>query len=95
VLPGTIEAEHFDEGGAGIAYVDTTAGNSGGSLRATDVDIQPTSDAGAGYNVGWLKPGEWLVYSVDVTKAAASASAHAWHRMGPAARSTLKRTESP
>ncbi len=69
VLPGTIEAEHFDEGGAGIAYVDTTAGNSGGSLRATDVDIQPTSDAGAGYNVGWLKPGEWLVYSVDVTKA--------------------------
>jgi hypothetical protein len=49
--------------------VDTTAGNSGGSLRATDVDIQPTSDAGAGYNVGWLKPGEWLVYSVDVTKA--------------------------
>lgn len=69
VLPGTIEAEHFDEGGAGIAYVDTTAGNSGGSLRATDVDIQPASDAGAGYNVGWLKPGEWLVYSVDVTKA--------------------------
>lgn len=69
VLPGTIEAEHFDEGGAGIAYVDTTAGDSGGSLRATDVDIQPTSDAGAGYNVGWLKPGEWLVYRVDVTKA--------------------------
>lgn len=68
LLPGIIQAEHFDEGGQGIAYSDTTAGNSGGRLRPTDVDIQSTVDAGGGYNVGWIKPGEWLTYSVNVAQ---------------------------
>ena len=67
-LPGTIQAEHFDEGGQNVAYADTTAGNSGGSFRTTDVDIQPTSDVGAGFNVGWIKPGEWLAYSTQVSQ---------------------------
>ena len=67
VLPGQIEAEHFDEGGKNVAYFDSTAGNAGGRLRATDVDIQPTSDVGAGYNIGWIAPGEWLAYSIDVS----------------------------
>jgi hypothetical protein len=38
VLPGTIEAENFDNGGEGIAFHDLTAGNSGGAYRATDAD---------------------------------------------------------
>lgn len=65
-IPGVIEAEQFDEGGEGIAYHDTTAGNKGGSFRAMDVDIEPTADAGGGYDVGWTKPGEWLQYTVNV-----------------------------
>jgi acid phosphatase type 7 len=67
-LPGHLEAEHFDEGGSGIAYVDTTTGNSGGVFRDTHVDIQATTDVGRGYNVGWIRPGEWLAYTVNVTQ---------------------------
>jgi predicted chitinase len=43
-------------------YYDTTAGNAGGALRNDGVDIEATSDAGAGHNVGWIDANEWLVY---------------------------------
>ena len=69
-LPGTIQAEQFDEGGAGIAYHDDSAGNSGGQLRTTDVDLERTGDDGGGYNVGWVSAGEWLNYTVHVATAA-------------------------
>jgi len=65
-IPGTLEAEEFDEGGEGVAYHDTTAGNRGGVFRATDVDIESTVDAGGGFNVGWTRPGEWLQYTVNI-----------------------------
>ena len=52
------------EGGSGVAYLDTTAGNAGGKYRTTNVDIEGTVDTGGGYNVGWTRPGEWLKYSV-------------------------------
>ncbi len=68
-LPGTVEAENFDEGGSDVAYFDTTAGNSGGKYRTTDVDIESSADAGAGYNVGWTGVGEWLKYTVNVPTA--------------------------
>jgi carbohydrate binding protein with CBM6 domain len=64
-LPGTIGAENFDEGGEGLAYHDTSGGNSGGQYRTTDVDIQ-TSSLG-GLNVGWITAGEWTRYSVAVS----------------------------
>jgi hypothetical protein len=67
VVPGTIQAENFDEGGPLVSYYDAKVGNSGGAYRATDVDIEPTADAGGGHNVGWTKPGEWLKYTVNVT----------------------------
>ncbi len=65
-LPGLIEAENFDNGGQNVAYYDTTSGNSGNAYRTTDVDIESTSDAGGGYNVGWIANGEWLKYTVNV-----------------------------
>jgi glucosylceramidase len=65
-VPGVVEAEDFDEGGQGVAYRDDSAGNNGGVYRATDVDVQVSSE---GYNVGWWGPGEWLAYSVDVRAA--------------------------
>ena len=64
-LPGTVQAENFDNGGEGIAYHDTTGGNALGAFRSTDVDIEAA--ASGGYNVGKTKPGEWLKYSVNVT----------------------------
>ncbi|MBT8102487.1 MAG: family 16 glycosylhydrolase [Gammaproteobacteria bacterium] len=66
-IPGTVEAENFDIGGQGVAYNDTDAGNNGGAYRAEDVDMEGTTDAGFGFNVGWTVPGEWIEYTVDVT----------------------------
>jgi PKD repeat protein len=64
--PLTVQAEDYNAGGQNVGYFDTTAGNSGGAYRADDVDIQPTSDVGGGFNVGWIASGEWLDYTVDV-----------------------------
>jgi len=69
-VPGTIQAENFDEGGSGVAYADTSVANQGGKYRTSDsVDIESTSDGGGGYDVGWMSPGEWLKYTVNVTTA--------------------------
>jgi hypothetical protein len=66
-IPGTIQAEDFDNGGQGCAYSDTTVANEGGAYRTGEqVDIQPTTDAGGGNNVGWTQPGEWLEYTVAI-----------------------------
>jgi Carbohydrate binding module (family 6). len=70
VVPGVIEAENFDNGGEGVAYHDTTAGNSGGKYRATDVDIETTMDVGGGYQLGYVVAGEWLKYTASVATTA-------------------------
>jgi hypothetical protein len=66
-LPGTIQAENYDLGGQGVAYNDTTTGNSGASYRSDAVDIAPSPEGG--YSVGWVKSGEWLKYTVNVATA--------------------------
>jgi hypothetical protein len=68
-LPGTVQAENFDNGGSDVAYHDATSGNSGGQYRTTDVDIETTADSGGGHDVGWVAAGEWLKYTVDVASA--------------------------
>jgi hypothetical protein len=68
-LPGVIQAEDFDNGGEGVAYHDVDAGNTGGQYRASDVDLETASDTDGGYNVGWLRAGEWLEYTVNVQTA--------------------------
>jgi hypothetical protein len=68
-LPGKIEAENYDNGGEGVAYHDTTAGNSSGAYRSDDVDIKVTSDANGTYNVKSVRASEWLAYSVNVATA--------------------------
>ena len=51
-VPGTVQAENFDDGGSGIAWLDTSVTNDGGQYRSTNVDVETTSDAGGGYDVG-------------------------------------------
>jgi endonuclease/exonuclease/phosphatase family metal-dependent hydrolase len=63
-IPGTINAQDFDNGGEGVAYHDTTSGNAGGAYRGGDVDLQSSTDGGN--NIGWIADGEWLNYSVNV-----------------------------
>jgi hypothetical protein len=65
-LPNRIEAENYDRGGEGVAYHDTTSGNSSGAYRNDDVDIRVTSDSSGSYNVKSVRAGEWLEYSVNV-----------------------------
>jgi beta-glucosidase len=65
-LPGRVEAEGYDTGGEGVAYFNTTVGNQGGVYRADDIGIEPTTDIGGGYDVGWINTGEWLEYTVNV-----------------------------
>jgi endonuclease/exonuclease/phosphatase family metal-dependent hydrolase len=66
-LPGTIQAENFDNGGQGAAYSDTTSANLGNAYRSTGVDLEPAS--GGGHNIGWTDAGEWVNYTVNVASA--------------------------
>src|SRR6185312_14485254 len=66
-VPGTIQAENFDNGGEGVGYHDNDASNNGGAYRQTGVDIEPSSNGG--YDVGWFAQGEWMNYTVNVASA--------------------------
>jgi hypothetical protein len=68
-LPGQIEAEDFDAGGAEVAYRDQSAGNTGGAYRSTDVDVGAATDTGGGFRLGWIDADEWLNYTVNVAAA--------------------------
>ena len=69
-LPGTIEAENFDNGGQNVGYYNAANTNQGGQYRSTEgIGIEASSDSGAGYDVGWTTAGEWLNYSVNVAAA--------------------------
>lgn len=62
-IPGTIETENYNKGGADKAYYDLSKGNEGGKFRKNDVDIyQPNM----GLVVGHCQKGEWLKYTVKV-----------------------------
>ena len=67
-LPGAFLAADYDQGGEGIAYHDTTGGNTGGFYRNEDVDIERSPTIG-GPVVAYTRPGEWLDYTVETAKA--------------------------
>jgi len=74
MLPGVIEMENYDLGGEGIAYHDSdpsiNQGNQYGNYYRMDegVDLQPTTDAGGGHNLGWAANGEWVKYYIEVSQ---------------------------
>ncbi len=68
-IPGTIEAENFDNGGELTAYHDTDTPNTGGQYRLGEsVDIETCSEGG--YDVTNINSGEWLKYTVYVDSSA-------------------------
>lgn len=83
-IPGVVYASDFDMGIVGAAYFDTdvatyhvstgnyTAWNNGWAYRNDGVDIERNNDNlnSNGYNVGWVKEGEWMQYDVDVATSA-------------------------
>ena len=66
-IPGLIEAEDFDIGYFGEAYSDSDVVNEGGAYRGSGVDLENCSEGG--FNVGFIRPGEWIEYTVDVAQA--------------------------
>ncbi|OQY10475.1 MAG: hypothetical protein B6I28_00955 [Fusobacteriia bacterium 4572_132] len=57
-----IEAENYDKGGEGLGYSDTSEKNEGMSRYRNDsVDIETCINGG--YNIAFIKSGEWLQYS--------------------------------
>ncbi len=67
-IPGRVQAENFDQSGADAAYSDTTSLNEGGAYRQSEpVDIEYTAGIQS-YNIGWIRTGEYLVYTVQVTR---------------------------
>ena len=64
-LPGTIEMERYDVGGAGYAYNDADDANQGEEYRPDEgVDLDVNGDGG--YVLGWTQKGEWFEYTVEV-----------------------------
>lgn len=74
----TLQAESYSN-----AY-DTTAGNTGNQFRTDNVDIEATSDAGGGFNVGWIASGEWLAHN-NVTFPTSGAYTIAYRVAAPSA----------
>lgn len=67
LVPGRIEAEHYDLGGEGVAYHDVDANNIGLVFRPNEgVDLEGAS--GGGYDVYWIVAGEWLEYTFEVAE---------------------------
>ena len=65
-IPGTIQAEDYDNGGASAAYNDLSAGNLGEEYRVSEsVDVSFSSKEGSNF-VGWTQSGEWTKYSVNI-----------------------------
>ena len=68
-IPGRLRLVDYDEGGQGVAYLDTTPGNSfagrpNASTREDDVDASTDT-------IGYVMGGEWLNYTVDIAEAGA------------------------
>lgn len=70
-IPGLIECEEYDKGGADVAYYDSSPGTEvdpAPDFRTDeDVDLEVCEDTGGGYNLGWTMAGEWTEYTVAVS----------------------------
>ncbi|HEV2293995.1 MAG TPA: carbohydrate-binding protein, partial [Tepidisphaeraceae bacterium] len=68
--PATIEAEHYDIGGQGISYNDTTATNTAGAFRTGANEGVDTKLITTGqFRISDAYEGEWVEYSLDVQQA--------------------------
>jgi hypothetical protein len=68
-VPGTVEAANYDTGGQRVAYNVTSSNGTANSYRPDGVDLEATSDAGGGDDLGWTATGQWFKYTVNVATA--------------------------
>ena len=70
-IPGTVEAENFDEGNEGVTYngAQGASGDDGDhNYRGEDYSSVDIVNAGDGKAIGYTAADEWLEYTVDVAK---------------------------
>ena len=66
-IPGTLEAEDFDEGAQNVAYYESdTKPADAGYRGAHAVDVRADGNASGGYYIGDVQPGEWMCYTIEV-----------------------------
>ena len=65
-VPGRIEAEDYDLGGEGVA---TTTPRPATTAARTGTTTSTSRPPAASPNVGWIRNGEYLTYTVNVTTA--------------------------
>jgi len=63
-IPGKILAGHYDEGGLGVAYHDSSPGNYTSKNFRVDEDVDCAENA-----IGHVTSGEWINYSVEISQA--------------------------
>jgi beta-glucosidase-like glycosyl hydrolase len=74
-VPGTVQAANYDTGGQGVAYNVSSVNGSANSYRSDGVDLEDTADTvdttltGGAYDMGWITPGQWFNYTVNVSTA--------------------------
>ena len=68
-LPGTLQAENFDAGAEGISFHDSDTRNEGTTAYRTDGGGVDIVNGNGNYAIGYTNAGEWLEYTVNVTKA--------------------------
>ena len=67
-VPGIIEAEDFDMGGEGMSFHDSDANDEGRTGYRYDNEGLDITTGNGGYSVGYTVSGEWMEYTVNVTR---------------------------
>ena len=65
-LPGTIQAENFDKGGADFTFHDSDTEDEGGAGYRSDNEGVDIVTGNGGHAIGYTANGEWLEYTVNV-----------------------------
>lgn len=68
-LPGTIQAEDYDNGGEGLTYHDNDTQDQGNTNYRTPAQGPDIVTAPGGHALGYTAQGEWAEYTVDITQA--------------------------
>ncbi len=64
-LPARIKAVNYDNGGEGVAFHRARPGPDKPLYRSDDFSNVETGDAGGGYVLAGMQPGEWARYAID------------------------------
>jgi Carbohydrate binding module (family 6) len=68
-IPGTVLAENYDTGGAGVGYYVNSVNGTDNGYRSDGVDLETASAPATGNDIGWTSTGQWFRYTVNIAAA--------------------------